>query len=60
MQKRAQKDLEPCQGEIAGNFKRPLEEAGGNQLSRCSEAPDELGRASGVWSGDGAGLGTPQ
>lgn len=54
MQERAQKDLEPCQGEIAGNFKRPLEEAGGNQLSHCSGAPGKPGWAGGVRS-DGKG-----
>lgn len=39
MQKRAWKDLESGQEEIAVNFKRTLEEAGGNQLSRCMGAP---------------------
>lgn len=53
MQKRAWKDLESCQGEIVENFKRTLEEAGGNQLSRCFGAPASGARLGGVWSSAG-------
>lgn len=54
MQKRAWKDLESCQGEIVRNFKRTLEEAGGNQLSRCLGAPGkwcQAGRGVQQWQG---------
>lgn len=60
MQKQGWEDLEPFQGKIAGNFERPLEEAGGNWLSGCLGAPGELCQAVGVWSSSRAELGTLQ